>query len=508
MSEDIAAQLEARRLARQNSGNGHGATKQPTEPRQTVRMHNQASDRPKAAYAPDPHRLLPQSPDAEKGLLGTILLNPSDICGLCSEKLVTPEHFHIPAHATIFETIMDLWNSNQPIEFITLCQKLSDAGKLDQAGGAPFVTDLCTFVPTSANASYYLEIVQEKYTLRQMISTCTEYAARCYDEQENVSGLLDEAETKIFAIAEKRYTEATDDVGMKELVHGAIEAIEKMYERRGQISGISTGLHDLDAITDGLHGSEMWVIAGRPSMGKTALAMNIAEHISTDQGLHVGVFSAEMSKEQLIQRMLLGRARVSNDKMRNGFFSEADFAKLTATAAALMRANLHVCDKSSPSISYLSAVARRWYKKHKLAVIIIDYLQLLSGSNSRYRDNRQMQITEISAGIKGLCKALNIPIIVCAQLNRNPEGRTGENLGVPRLSDLRESGSIEQDADVVGLLYRPEYYASDDEAKSAEEGKAILIIAKQRNGPVGEIPMTFIKNLTRFEDRARIDEKQ
>ena len=397
--------------------------------------------------------------------------------------------------------LLELWNAAKPIDFITLTQVLRDRGQLDQVGGAAFVTELFTFIPTAANAAYYIEILQEKWTLRQVITTCTEYAARSYDEQDNVPSLLDEVEQQINKIARERFQ--AKNLSMKDQVMEAIESIEKLYERRGSITGLPTGYAELDKMTDGLHGAEMFVIAARPSMGKTALAMNIAEHVAVDHKKPVAIFSLEMSSQQLVQRLLCSRARVNLQRVRDGFLSERDFPNLTTAASKLAESKIFIDDTAGLSILELRAKARRLKTQHDIQLIVIDYLQLLRSTSRRAQDNRQLEIAEISSGVKALAKELAIPIIVLAQLNRNPENRSGESKGRPRLSDLRESGSIEQDADVVGLLVREEYYADTDDEKKESEGKATLIIAKQRNGPVGDVPLTFLKEFTRFEDRAR-----
>jgi replicative DNA helicase len=305
-------------------------------------------------------------------------------------------------------------------------------------------------------------------------------------------------EQKIFAVGEDRFKDHT--LSMKDQVMEAIESIEKLYERRGGITGISTGFVEFDRITNGLHPAEMIVIAARPSMGKTALAMNIAEHVAVHEKLPVAVFSLEMSAQQLVQRLLCSRARVNLQKVRDGFLAERDFPSLTAAASRLAEAKIFIDDTAGLTILELRAKARRLKAKEDIQLIVVDYLQLLRSMTRRAQDNRQLEISEISAGIKGLAKELKVPIIVLAQLNRQPEARTG---GKPRLSDLRESGSIEQDADLVGLLVRPELYEDDEETRAEKEGEAELIIAKQRNGPVGEIRLTFLKEFTRFEDRAR-----
>ena len=315
--------------------------------------------------------------------------------------------------------------------------------------------------------------------------------------------LLNDVEQKVFAIAQDRFKDRV--ASMKQMVVAAIGSIQELYDRRGSISGLPTGFADFDKMTDGLHGAEMVVIAARPSMGKTAFAMNIAEHIAVDLKRAVAVFSLEMNAQQLVQRLLCSRARVNMGRIRDGFLSERDFPALQAAASKLAEAKIFIDDTSGLSILELRAKARRMKSQHDIAAIFIDYLQLLRSTSRRAQDNRQLEIAEISSGLKAIAKELNIPVVVLAQLNRNPEQRSGESKGRPRLSDLRESGSIEQDADLVGLLVREEYYAESDDEKKESEGKATLIIAKQRNGPVGDVPLTFLKEFTRFETRAQGD---
>ncbi|MDQ6913547.1 MAG: replicative DNA helicase [Verrucomicrobiota bacterium] len=429
-----------------------------------------------------------------------MLISPREIIAEAVEK-INEEYFYIPAHQTIYTVLVELWNAGQGIDLITFTQVLRDRNVLDAVGGASFVTSLFTFVPTAANVTYYLEIVREKYILRQIIAAATESVRRAYEEQDEVSALLDEVEQKIFAVGEDRFKGQMPT--MKEQVMGALESIEKLWERKGGITGISTGFIELDRMTNGLHDGEMIVIAARPSMGKTALAMNIAEHVAINGKLPVAVFSLEMSSQQLVQRLLCSRARVNLQKVREGFLADRDFPSLTASASKLAEAEIYLDDSAGLSILELRAKARRLKAQKNIQLIVVDYLQLLKSTTRRAQDNRQLEISEISAGLKGLAKELKIPVIVLAQLNRQPEARSG---GKPRLSDLRESGSIEQDADLVGLLVRPEIYEEDEEARAEKAGEAELIIAKQRNGPVGEIPLTFLKEFTRFEDRARSSE--
>ena len=430
-------------------------------------------------------------------MLGSMLISPREIIAECVEK-INENYFYLSAHQTIYTVLVELWNAGQGIDLITFTQVLRDRNLLETVGGAAAVTSLFTFVPTAANVTYYLEIVREKYILRQIIAACTESVRRAFEEQDEVHNLLDEVEQKIFSVGEDRFKGQV--LTMKDQVMEAIEAIEQLYERRGGITGIATGFAELDRMTNGLHEGEMIVIAARPSMGKTALAMNIAEHVAINEKLPVAVFSLEMSSQQLVQRLLCSRARVNLQKVRDGFLAERDFPSLTAAASKLAEAQIFIDDSASLSILELRAKARRLKAQKDIKLIVVDYLQLLRSTTRRAQDNRQLEISEISAGLKGLAKELKVPVLVLAQLNRQPEARTG---GKPRLSDLRESGSIEQDADLVGLLVRPEIYEEDEDARAEKAGEAELIIAKQRNGPVGEISLTFLKEFTRFEDRAR-----
>src|SRR2546429_7427852 len=396
----------------------------------------------------DIHRAPPHSAEAEQGVLGSMLISPRDAIAECVEK-INEEYFYVPAHQSIYTILVELWNAGQGIDLITFTQVLRDRNVLDAIGGAALVTNLYTFVPTAANVGYYLEIVRDKYILRSIIAAGTESVRRAYEEQDEVGNLLDEVEQRIFAVGEDRFKGKM--LSMKDQVMEAIESIEKLYERKGGITGISSGFVEFDRMTSGLHPSEMIVIAARPSMGKTALAMNIAEHVALNEKLPVGVFSLEMSSQQLVQRLLCSRARVNLQKVRDGFLAERDFPSLTAAASKLAEAKIFIDDSAGLSILELRAKARRLRAQHDVQLLIVDYLQLLRSTSRRAQDNRQLEISEISAGLKALAKELKIPVFVVAQLNRQPEQRSG---GKPRLSDLRESGWIEQEADPAALLVR------------------------------------------------------
>lgn len=460
------------------------------------RPDKEADLRAHSATLADPMRAMPQSSDAEKGVLGSIFVDPNAVLSNEVEKL-KGEYFHMPAHRELFTVLVEMWDKSQPIDLVTLTQECADRKVLDKVGGAAFLADMATFVPSAANARYYVEILREKFLLRQIISTTTECAAMAYDGSEDVEGLIDHVEKTIFSIAGDRYRSSIRT--MQEEVMEAIDMIEKLYENRGQLTGLSTGFKDLDGMTSGLHPAEMFVIAARPSMGKTAFAMNVVEHVALAEGKAVGVFSLEMSTQQLVQRLLCSVAKVNLKTARDGFLSAGDFPKLTNAAAKLSKADILIDDSAGLTILELRAKARRMKAQKDISLIVVDYLQLLKSPSKRAQENRQLEIAEVSNGIKALAKELAIPIIVLAQLNRNPDARAG---GKPRMSDLRESGSIEQDADIIGLLVRAEVYKTDDDEAGDNSGEAELIIAKQRNGPIGEVQLTFLKEFTRFVDRA------
>jgi len=451
-------------------------------------------------------RLPPHSPEAEQGVLGCVMLSPNECMGECIEKLKDDgqEAFYDLRHQTIYEALATMFNSREPIDVITVQQRLKDKQLLEQVGGIAYLAQLQDTVPSAANLSYYLEIVREKFLLRKMISTCTDVVGRVYDYEGEVDALLDEVERDVLRISESRAQ--SDVLTTKELVGKAIGTIENYFSRKGTLNGLATGFADLDRMTDGLHGSEMIVIAARPSMGKTSLAMNMVEHVVLEQNLPVGVFSLEMSAESLILRMLCSIARVNLRSIRDGFMSEADFPKLTSAAGRLAKAKLLIDDTAGLSILQLRARARRLHQQHGVKLFVIDYLQLLHSTARRSQENRQQEIADISSGVKALAKELKVPVIVLSQLNRELEKDKSRK---PRLSDLRESGSIEQDADVVGLLYKPSAGDDEDGAQPEEmDGIPVnLLIAKQRNGPTGDVNLTFLKSFTRFESAAKVSDE-
>jgi len=455
-----------------------------------------------ASTAPRIDRLPPHSIEAEQGVLGCVLLSPNDCMGECITHLKSAaDSFYDLRHQTIYGTMQEMYDARDAIDVVTLQQRLKDRKQLDNVGGVPYLSSLADTVPSAANLQYYLEIVREKHLLRRLIVTCTDMVGRVYEHEGEVDALLDEAERDILQVVESGVDDTQSDI--KDLVHKAINTIEEYHSRQGMLTGVGTGFMDFDKMTTGLHEGEMVVIAARPSMGKTSLAMNIVEHVALDLGLPVGVFSLEMTSEALVLRMLCCKARVNLRDAREGFFTERDFPRLTQVAGKLSKSPLHIDDTSGLSILQLRAKARRMHSQHGIKLLIIDYLQLLNSTGRRAQENRQQEISEISSGIKALAKELRIPVIVLSQLNRELEKDKNRK---PRLSDLRESGAIEQDADLVGLLYKPS--SEEDEGGGAEsEGVPVnLLIAKQRNGPTGDVNLTFLKSFTRFESAAKVSD--
>ncbi|NNE91467.1 MAG: replicative DNA helicase [Verrucomicrobiales bacterium] len=448
-------------------------------------------------------RSMPLSSEAERAVLSCMLLDPHVIIPKAVEHL-GPGFFYIPGHRIIFETILHLYKTrpNGDLDIITLTAELTDRGQIDAVGGPQFVSDLLDELPTTSLWEHYTEILKSKFILRRVIQDCTESAALAYDRPEDAAVFLDSVEKRIFKIRDE--TENSKEIkDMQEIVMDLVETIEELYNSDGTGSaGISSGFPDLDEMTNGFHGGEMIVIAARPSMGKTSFAMNIVENVAIEGDTAVAVFSLEMSSEQLVQRVLCSRSKIQMQKLRGGFLSKSDFPKLMHFAAQMQNAPIWIDDTPGISINELQAKARRLKQQHDIKMIMIDYLQLLKSPDTGKRDGREKEVAEISGGLKGIAKELNVPVIVLAQLNRQPDARSG---GTPKMSDLRESGAIEQDADLVGLLMRDKYYAESEEEREEKEGLAKLIIAKQRNGPTGEVPLTFNEASMRFETRAKSD---
>lgn len=444
-------------------------------------------------------RLPPYAAEAEQGVLGCVLLAPNECMGQLIQLGLDSDDFYDLRHQTIYQNLVLMYDQRLPIDIITLQQRIKDNGLLDEIGGIPYLNALQDSVPSAANLTYYSEIVKEKATLRRIISTCTDTVSRVYSFTGEYEAFVDQFERDVSRITDVSERSGIEPMG--NFVNDAIEAIEAYQKNLGIPGAIATGFPDLDRmLLGGLKQQEMIVIAARPSMGKTSLLMNIMENICVARRIPGGVFSLEMSSESLTLRTICSLARVSIRNVTSGYISDRDIPTITNAGGRVRSAPLYIDDTPGLPIMKLKALARRMVQLYGVKVIGIDYLQLLHSTTKRAQENRQQEISEISSGIKELAKELDIPIIVLAQLNRDIEKDKNRK---PRLSDLRESGAIEQDADVVGLLYRPNEKEEDNQYQ--ESIPVNLLIAKQRNGPTGDVPLIFLKPFTRFESAARVD---
>ena len=437
---------------------------------------------------PERHgRVPPQDVDAERSVLGAMLLEQNAVTE--SMALVKPDDFYRSAHARIFEAMTVLYERNEPIDEITVAAQLVQMGQLESIGGSASLAALTESVPTAANVIHYARIVRNRALTRRLINAATAIAGSGYDGGGDIEVLLDEAEAKIFEITSSR--DQRSFVPLKEVVKDAFKHIEKLYENKEPITGVSTGFIDLDRMTAGLQPADLIIVAGRPSMGKTAFAMGVAQNAAIRSNTPVAVFSLEMSKEQLVMRMLCSEARIDSQRLRGGMLKDADWPKLARAAGLLAEAPIYIDDTGSISILEMRANARRLQAEKGLGLVVVDYLQLMRGRASS--EGREREISEISRGLKALAKELRIPVVALSQLNRSLEQRQDKR---PVLSDLRESGAIEQDADVICFIYRDEYYNPDSEHK----GVADVIIGKQRNGPTDTVQLRFFREFTRFEN--------
>lgn len=435
-------------------------------------------------------KLPPQNVEAEQSILGGVLIE-NDALNTIIEFLEDGD-FYREAHQKIFKCMIALSEKNEPLDLITLTNELKKKKELEEIGGASYLAGLVESVPTAANIAYYAKIVKEKSILRKLISTATEIVTQSYQEGKNLEDFLDEAEQAIFRISENQVRPAFYPI--KEIVKESFKVIERLYEKKELITGVPSGFKDLDRKTAGFQNADLIIVAGRPSMGKTALCLNIAQHAAINVKIPTAIFSLEMSKEQLAIRMLCSEARVDSARLRSGFLGESDWPKLTMAAGALSDAPIFIDDSAAISVLELRAKARRLKADRGLGLVVVDYLQLMRGRSGAER--REQEISEISRSLKALAKELNIPVIAISQLSRKAEDRPGRK---PQLSDLRESGAIEQDADVIIFIYRDEVYNPD----SDQRGTAEVIIGKQRNGPTGKVDLSFISEFTTFKDLFR-----
>jgi replicative DNA helicase len=433
-------------------------------------------------------KLPPQSLEAEMAVLGAMLMEKEAIYK--AVEMVSEETFYKDAHRKIFRAILSLFDKNEPVDLVTLTEKLKETGNLDEVGGPGYLATILNSVPTAANIDYYLKIIQDKALLRALLTAATNIVEMSYQQEGEAFEILDKAEQMIFNLVQRKTTKSF--VPLKELLHDSFEVIEALYAKKRIVTGVPSGFKEFDVLTSGFQPSDLIIIAGRPSMGKTSFALNIAQNVGVRERLPVAIFSLEMSKEQLVQRMLCAEARVDAIKLRTGYLSESDWPRLTTAAGVLNEAEIFIDDTPAISDLELRAKARRLKASHDIKLIIVDYLQLMK--TKRKTENRQQEIAEISRSLKSLARELNVPLIALSQLSRAVEARQERR---PQLSDLRESGALEQDADLVAFVYRRERYHPEE-----DKGIAEIIVGKQRNGPTGVVKLAFIKEYARFENLA------
>ena len=445
---------------------------------------------------PSLYKVPPQNIDAEQSILGGILLENSSINSAL--EILSKGDFYNEAHRKIFGVIIELSEKNEPVDLITLSNALKDRSMLDSVGGTAYLASLVDNVPSAANVVNYAKIVKEKAILRGLIGSATNIITSCYETGSDVDEVLDKAEHSIFEISENKVRPSFYPI--REIVKDSFRSIEDLYSRKELITGVPTGFEKIDDLTSGLQKSDLIIVAGRPSMGKTAFALNIAQFAAMETQTAVAIFSLEMSKEQLVFRLLASEAKVDSQRLRKGFLGETDWPKLTTAAGRLSEAKLFIDDTPAITVLEMKAKSRRLKADQGLGLIIVDYIQLMRAGGNR--DNREQEISEISRSLKALAKELHVPVIALSQLNRKVEDRTNRR---PQMADLRESGAIEQDADVIAFIYRDEVYNKSDD--NPEKGTAEIIIGKQRNGPTGIVKLAFLEKFTSFENLAHAESK-
>lgn len=434
-------------------------------------------------------KLPPQNIEAEQSVLGAILLDNSALT--TTLELLDYDDFYKDSHRRIFLSMTDLFDKNEPIDIITLTDHLKRKNDLEAVGGTGYLTALVSFVPTSANIRYHCRIVREKAMMRGLLRSVTDIASNVYDGELDAEELMDYAEKTVFDLSEKRIKASF--VTLKEVIKDSFQMIEHLYDKKETITGVASGFKELDELTTGFQRSDLIIVGGRPSMGKTAFSLNIAQHVGVNMNEPVAIFSLEMSKEQLAFRMLCSEAMVDSNSIRKGFIKKDDWHNLTSAASKLAASPIFIDDTSGMTVLEMRAKARRLKAEHGLSLVVVDYLQLMRGRGNAER--REQEISEISRSLKGLAKELRVPVIALSQLNRGVETRGGNKK--PTLADLRESGAIEQDADVIIFLYRDEVYNKDN---PDNRNKAEIIVAKQRNGPTDTLTLSFLSHCTRFMD--------
>lgn len=435
-------------------------------------------------------RIPPNNLEAEQSVLGAMLLDKEAIS--ISTEIISGEDFYREAHKEIFEAIVEIYEKGEPVDLITLTEKLKTRNTLDAVGGITYLTNLMDAVPTTHNVRYYAKIIEDKSILRRLIKESSDIISKSYEGKEEVAEIIDDAEKGIFNISLKRSTQGY--VHVKDVLNTNFDKIEELYLNKGKLTGVPTGFTDLDSKLSGLQKSDLILVAARPSMGKSSFMMNIVQHAAVREKTTTVIFSLEMSKEQLTQRLLCAEALIDAHRLRVGDINEDEWVKLARAMGPLSEAPIFIDDTPSISVAEMRAKCRRLKLEHNLGLIVIDYLQLMQGKGNS--ESRQQEISEISRSLKALAREINVPVVALSQLSRAPEMRADHR---PILSDLRESGAIEQDADVVMFLYRDEYYHPDTEKKNIGE----VIIAKQRNGPTGTIELVWLGQFTKFVNKEK-----
>ncbi len=435
-------------------------------------------------------RVPPHSLEAEQAVLGAVLID-NETLPIVVENLLS-EDFYSKSHRALFQAMLDLWERSEPIDAMTLSAELKSKGQLDISGGIEYLSRLLDIVPTSANTGYYSKLVKEMSLRRQIIHEASNIVSEAFRGEGNFDAFLDSVEHRIFKVGESRTSKGFVKVG--EIAKDSIKQIEERYCNQEAITGIASGFSDLDSITSGFQPSDLIIVAGRPSMGKTALALSIARYSGVEEGKGIAIFSLEMSNEQILTRLLCSEGRISNTRVRSGNLGEGDFPRLVDAASKITHADIFIDDTPAISVLEMRAKARRLHRETPLSLIIVDYLQLMRGGNRKV-ERREQEISEISRSLKALAKELSVPVIALSQLNRAVENRVDKR---PMMSDLRESGAIEQDADIIGFVYRDEVYNPE----TPDKGVAELIIGKHRNGPIGTVRLAFHADYTTFENLA------
>ncbi|KMK77933.1 replicative DNA helicase [Alkalihalobacillus pseudalcaliphilus] len=441
-------------------------------------------------------RTPPQNIEAEQAVLGAIFLEDSAL--VTATERLQPEDFYRASHQRIYEIMLDLAEKGEPVDLVTITAELQDRQWLDDVGGVSYLADLSNAVPTAANVEYYSRIVEEKSVLRRLIKVATHIAAEGYQSDDEVDAILDDAEKTILDVAQRKNTSAF--VTIKDVLVETYENIEMLQNQKGDITGIPTGFLELDKMTAGFQRNDLIIVAARPSVGKTAFALNIAQNVATKTSENVAIFSLEMGASQLVQRMLCAEGNIDAQRMRTGALTSEDWQKLTMAMGSLAKAGIYIDDTPGIKVGEIRAKCRRLKQESGLGMIMIDYLQLIQG-NGRSGENRQQEVSEISRTLKGIARELEVPVIALSQLSRGVESRQDKR---PMMSDIRESGSIEQDADIVAFLYRDDYYDKESENQNIIE----IIIAKQRNGPVGTVELAFVKEYNKFVNLDRRHEER